>query len=203
MRLTTHLSRPPAGFDRQRQIESISHKTPMPDTIRPEEAVQLLRIEDAEALNRQIRQQFEAARQAPSSHQTHHFHGRFENSYVDRKLVPALEPVFYQALAQARALLGRNELKFGFWFNEMEPGQLTSLHAHEELDELLSAVYYVTVPADSGRLVLHLDDGIRHIEPEAGMMVFFPPDLPHEVEVNRSKETRLSVAMNFGPRHDD
>lgn len=170
-----------------------------PDPIEQAAGVYLLCLPDADKLNPLIRQQFEAAKQAPSSHQTHHLHGRFENTYVDKDLLPALQPLFEYALGHARHLTGRSDLKFGFWFNEMGPGHRTSLHSHEEQDELLSAVYYVTIPPNSGRLLLHLDEGVQAIDPEDGMLLFFPPDLPHEVETNLSGETRLSLAMNFGP----
>ena len=85
----------------------------------------------------------------------------------------------------------------------MQPGQRTSLHSHEELDECLSAVYYVTCPDDSGRLILHDDEAKIVIDPRPGLLVLFPPDLPHEVEENRGRGTRLSVAFNFGPPNSE
>jgi uncharacterized RmlC-like cupin family protein len=81
----------------------------------------------------------------------------------------------------------------------MGPGHRTSLHTHEERDELLSAVYYVTAPAHCGDLVLDLSLTRLRLSPSPGLMVLFPPDVPHEVDVNRSGEDRLSVAFNFGP----
>jgi isopenicillin N synthase-like dioxygenase len=39
--------------------------------------------------------------------------------------------------------------------------------------------------------------------PKAGHFLFFPPSLPHRVEVNRSAEQRLSIAFNLGPRPED
>ena len=85
----------------------------------------------------------------------------------------------------------------------MQPGQRPSLHSHEELDERLSAVYYVTCADDSGRLILHDDEAQILVTPRPGLLVFFPPDLPHEVEENRSDQTRLSVAFNFGPPNSE
>jgi hypothetical protein len=57
----------------------------------------------------------------------------------------------------------------------------------------------VNCPADSGRLVLHDDEAVITVTPRPGLLVLFPPDLPHEVEEHRGQGTRLSVAFNFGP----
>ncbi len=110
-----------------------------------------------------------------------------------------LRPVREFALRAAREILQQAKLHHGFWFNEMQPGHSTTLHSHEELDELLSAVYYINSPPDSGRLILHDDEARISVTPRPGLLVLFPPDLPHEVEENRSDRVRLSIAFNFGP----
>jgi hypothetical protein len=143
------------------------------------------------------------AKRHPEAYQTHHFHGRFENTYVPADQIPALAPLITWVEEQARQVLGREALRYGFWFNEMGPGHRTSLHSHQEDDELLSAVYYLQVPPHSGRLLLWKDDTAHPVTPEEGMLLLFPPSLPHEVEENRSEGTRLSVAFNFGPPLDD
>jgi hypothetical protein len=81
----------------------------------------------------------------------------------------------------------------------MEPGHVTLPHHHEEDDELVSGVYYVQVPTDSGDLVLGEGAASCRLAPRPGMLVFFPPTLVHEVTRNNSAGVRLSVAMNFGP----
>jgi uncharacterized RmlC-like cupin family protein len=161
------------------------------------------RLADPAALNAALAAELDAVRDHPDVYQTHALHGRFENTYVPAKLIPAMQPLSEWVLAQARAVLGREELRWGFWFNEMEPGHRTSLHAHEEDDELLSAVYYIQVPPESGRLVLWQGEQAIRIQPEAGMLLMFPPSMPHEVEENRSDGTRLSVAFNFGPPQEE
>lgn len=161
--------------------------------------VHLLRLPQAAALNARLQAAFQREKTTKRARFSHHFHGRFENTYIDRAAIPELQTVSDLATAAARQITGRETLRFGFWFNEMGPGHRTSLHAHEEDDELLSCVYYIDCPPDSGRLLVHDDDAVRAIEPEAGLLVLFAPDLPHEVEVNASRETRLSVAFNFGP----
>ncbi len=130
--------------------------------------------------------------------QTHHFHGRFENTYVPLAQIPALQPVVDAGLAFACNLLGRDQLRYGFWFNEMGPGQMTSRHNHDEDDELLSGCYYIQVPKRSGRFIAEEAGEEIPIQPKEGLFLFFSPSLMHAVEENLSQEIRLSVAFNFG-----
>jgi hypothetical protein len=165
--------------------------------------VHFAELHDAETVNRRLAPAFVRQKHAPHVRRSHQFFGRFENIYIDAEYLPELTPVSDLALRMARSLLGTSALRHGFWFNEMQPGQRTSLHSHEELDECLSAVYYVTCPDDSGRLILHDDEAKIVIDPRPGLLVLFPPDLPHEVEENRGRGTRLSVAFNFGPPNSE
>jgi len=137
--------------------------------------------------------------------QTHHFGGRFENIYMDEVDIPEISAVLKLLKQRAEQLLDipANKLKAGFWFNAMEAGHSTSLHLHDENDELLSGVYYVRVPENSGNLVLHDGDRILTIEPREGKLVMFPPSLLHEVTENRGSELRLSIGMNVGPADDE
>lgn len=133
--------------------------------------------------------------------QSHHFEGRFENTYIEESDIPAIATVLTLVKQQAGQLLGvgTEELKTGFWFNAMEAGQRTAPHHHDENDELLSAVYYIRVPEHSGDLILHGDSRKIMIQPQEGKLVMFAPAVLHEVTVNHSTEMRLSVAMNVGP----
>ena len=159
------------------------------------------RIAEAAALNRQILDAYHRLGERDFSRRTHHFGGRYENLYLERERIPALARVLEQATACAAQILAMpaSGLRCGFWLNDMGPGQATSRHTHAELDELLSGVYYVEVPPDSGELVV-FDRHMRTlVQPEPGMLVFFRPEVPHEVSLNRSDGHRLSVGMNFGP----
>ena len=151
-----------------------------------------------EVVNAAVWLRFDALRHDPELRRTHKLHGRYENIYIDFERIPELQPVVNGALVYAKQLLGRNSIKYGFWFNDMGPGSLTTLHTHEENDELLSGVYYVNAPAYSGRLIIHRRGTPLTIEPKPGMFVFFAPELPHEVGTNQSDQHRLSVAFNFG-----
>jgi hypothetical protein len=136
--------------------------------------------------------------------QTHHFAGRFENTYIDEADIPDIVTVLNVMKQQAGQLLGipADTLKIGFWFNAMEAGHRTAPHHHDENDELLSAVYYIRVPENSGDLILY-DDGRKvRIKPQEGKMVMFAPGVMHEVTAHLGSGLRLAVAMNVGPAGD-
>ena len=138
-------------------------------------------------------------REAPDTRKTHLFGGRYENIYIARERIPALAPVLDTATAAAATIVSTTApLRVGFWFNEMQPGHETTLHTHDDDDELLSGVFYLTVPDGSGDLLLGSPGVQRAIPPLAGSFVFFSPRLPHAVGVNRSDAMRLSIGMNFG-----
>lgn len=160
------------------------------------------RFAQATAVNGAIAAAFSAAFEAGLCTGTHAFGGRLENLYLGTERVPALVPVLDQARALAAAHLGcdAGKLSTGFWFNRMVAGQCTLPHCHDDDDEMLSGVYYVTVPPASGDLLLHLDAGEERLSPRAGQFVFFSPALVHEVTENRAATTRLSIGMNFGLR---
>ena len=163
---------------------------------------QVMELPDAVRINASVREHYYAVRDDPELERTHYFQGRYENVYVPRKRMPAVELVLQAAVSGAAAFLERPEqgLSVGFWMNEMGPGHVTMPHSHDDDDELLSAVYYISVPRNSGRLVLRQGDASTTVTPREGLFVFFPPDVVHEVTENKSQETRLSIGMNFGVR---
>ncbi|MFB1489700.1 MULTISPECIES: hypothetical protein [unclassified Thiocapsa] len=158
-------------------------------------------LADAEGVNASIVSAVNGMREGDFERRSHFIGGRFENLYLERTRIPAILPVLDQALACAGLILGRapGTLRCGFWLNLTGPGQSTSEHTHDEHDELLSGVYYVAVPPDSGDLILYDGPSRIHIEPYAGTFLFFPPNLPHAVETNRSASPRLSIGINIGP----
>jgi hypothetical protein len=158
-------------------------------------------LENPANLNASLFSRFMALSTEGRVRQSYHFAGRFENIYIDRDDIPEINALLTIVRAHAAELLAVEPaaLKTGFWFNAMASGNRTSLHHHDENDELLSAVYYIRVPDDSGALVLHDGDVQTVVQPCAGKLVMFAPDVPHEVTVNNSEEMRLSVAFNVGP----
>ena len=129
---------------------------------------------------------------------SHLFNGRYENIYLDIEQVPELGDLLDEACRHASRILDIDDLQAGCWFNYMPPGAVTTRHSHDDGDELLSAVYYVSVPADSGELIIHDNHHQHRITPQQGMFVFFAPDVVHEVSRNISTADRLSIAINFG-----
>jgi hypothetical protein len=166
----------------------------------------VMQLPGAEALNRTLLEQYSAACADPELQRSHFFAGRYENVYIPLERLPALRAVLDASRRGAAHFLQREaeaaSLRVGFWFNEMGPGHVTLPHHHREDDERVSGVYYVSVPEDSGDLVLEQGAATTRIRPQAGMLVFFAPDVVHHVTENRSAEVRLSIGMNFG-RPDD
>ncbi|HFD81421.1 MAG TPA: hypothetical protein ENK05_13685 [Gammaproteobacteria bacterium] len=164
----------------------------------------LRQLADAEAVNAAILAQYQALRDDPALERSHWFGGRYENVYVPRQRLPALEPVLRTAVEGAADFLRqpRLALSVGFWMNEMGPGHVTLPHTHDEDDELVSGVYYLRVPQRSGELLLYQGPATTRVTPREGLFVFFPPQVRHEVTENCSGELRLSIGMNFGVRRD-
>lgn len=162
---------------------------------------QEFRLDQPDKLNAGLYDRFMALSGTDRVRQTHFFSGRFENTYIDKADIPEIAVVLEVLQQQAGRLLDMpvKKLKVGFWFNAMEAGDRTSLHHHDENDELLSAAYYIRVPENSGTLVLHEADTQVSIQPEEGKLVMFAPGVPHEVTAHRGKGLRLSVGMNVGP----
>ncbi len=161
-------------------------------------------LENPEKLNAGLYARFMELSGTDRIRQSHHFAGRFENTYIDEADIPEIATVLAVMKTQAGKLLGvaPETLKAGFWFNVMETGHRTLPHHHDENDELLSAVYYIRVPGNSGNLILHDDERQVVIHPQEGKLVMFAPSLLHEVTENLSQEMRLSVAFNVGPAAD-
>jgi hypothetical protein len=160
-----------------------------------------IKLENTDTLDASLYARFMELSSTDRIRQTHHFAGRFENTYVDAADMPEMACVLTLARQQAGRWLdmSADQLKAGFWFNAMGPGHRTAPHHHDENDELLSAVYYIRVPANSGDLVLYDEGKPIIIHPQQGKLVLFAPQVLHEVTTNNSRELRLSVAINVGP----
>jgi len=131
---------------------------------------------------------------------SHLFNGRYENIYLTSEQVPELTHILDEAREHASRLAGFDDLQASCWFNYMPPGAVTTVHSHDDDDELLSAVYYVSVAENSGKLIIHDGNKKHSITPVEGTFVFFAPDVVHEVSENMSSHQRLSIAINFGRR---
>jgi len=105
------------------------------------------------------------------------------------------------------------EYKFFTWVNINQPGSWNERHNHNpHAQTFLSGVFYVKVPKNSGRIrlfdprshintapdMVYYNDGNTYhwYEPEENMLLIFPSWLEHDVEVNNSREERISIAFN-------
>ncbi len=157
--------------------------------------------ETCQALNAKLLSRIESLSAEDIVRQSHYLAGRYENLYLAPESLPEIRAILDVAVTHASRLLARpeTELRIGWWLNRMRPGDVTCAHTHDDGDELLSGVYYIEVPPDSGKLVL--TDGMQReaIQPREGMFVFFMPETLHEVTRNESDRARLSVGFNIGP----
>jgi hypothetical protein len=100
------------------------------------------------------------------------------------------------------------------WVNINGPGHWNTLHNHLDAHVLISGVYYVRVPLNSGDIIFydprflsnvgeyyryyHSDEGgYISMKPESNLLLFFPPSLMHMVGPNESQEERCSIAFNL------
>jgi len=132
---------------------------------------------------------------------SHYFDGRYENLYLSREQIPEVETILRFAKACASTVLADvdERLGCGFWFNLMQAHDVTGRHSHDDSDELLSGVYYLEIPAGAGNLLLFPEsEETVVIEPVAGRLVLFAPQIAHEVEAGVFCGDRISIGMNFG-----
>ncbi len=155
-------------------------------------------------INSRLMQGFLNYENDSSIKRSHFFEGRYENIYLDENHIPELKPLIEEAVILATNLLNKQNLQAGYWFNHMPPGAVTLPHRHDDDDELLSAVYYISVADNAGELIIQTEAGPVKVQPQNSMFVFFRPDAIHEVSENQSTQHRLSLGINFGiPRTDD
>jgi len=163
-----------------------------------EPPVHFATLPNPDETNRSVLQALKRELSGPDVHHSHYELGRYENTYIPLPAIPEIEPIRTGATLAAQSILQRERLKLGFWFNIMRPGDRTARHNHEEEDELLSCVYYLSAPRGCGDLLLYPAQGEVRITPVEGRFVFFSPKLAHAVDQNRSGQQRVSVAFNFG-----
>ena len=121
---------------------------------------------------------------------------------------------FYDEVANLVPTLKENDFKSKIyaWVNVNGKGHSNNKHSHFRSDCLLSGVYYVKVPEDSGNIRFYDPRGelihktldwqyyhnyqYHYIKPKEGQMIFFPCWLEHDVEPSKSNDERISIAFN-------
>ena len=110
--------------------------------------------------------------------------------------------------------LREHQLALGnFWVHATPPGEVTQSHSHKPA--VLSGVYYVDKPENSGDLVFVDVNQFHDYDPKSlpgeidpistpqvaleageGTMIVFPSWLPHKVPKNLSERNRVSISFN-------
>ena len=142
-------------------------------------------------------------------HSTTDMNKKQEYNVLTQELFTMQEEIF------AKEHLTPNPVLGNMWANVNYPGGYNRPHLHP--NSLFSGVYWIKTPFKSGNLMLYEPRGGAqctmpnrkegklppelwrdvHYEPVAGRCVMFPAWLWHEVRLNESNETRISVSFNF------
>lgn len=106
------------------------------------------------------------------------------------------------------------------WVNINNKGDYNKRHSHADGINLLSGVYYVKVPENSGDIIfhdprpsaIHYMAGMRYygqgkmqsckIPVKENRLLYFPSWLEHEVEPNNTDEDRISISFNLIRKKD-
>lgn len=100
------------------------------------------------------------------------------------------------------------------WININGKHDHNLVHTHP--DSFFSGCFYVKVPADAGKIVFvnpneainwainpndieernSYNTKLMSIDPHDGLLLFFPPWLPHYVTASKSDDERISIAFN-------
>lgn len=168
--------------------------------LHPEAEIYSVHSEILAQLNPVLLEQFLENYQRDDVERTHLFNGRYENIYLNETDIPELSELRNQACEFANQILGTEHIDMGYWFNYMPSGAVTTAHRHDDDDEMLSAAYYISVPENSGDIIIQTNNEPLRVTPSEGSFIFFKPDMVHEVTENLSQENRLSIGINFGQR---
>lgn len=171
----------------------------------PKDKVHSLVCHEYKPLHKPIIKKVLGLLEEPETRKTHLFNGRYENIYISEKQLPAITPILKMILLEAAKLLNDKPdiFKLGFWFNVMQKNDVTTLHSHDDDDELLSGTYYLQMPEHSGALSITMKDGSSmKIEPEEAALTFFHPSVAHEVSQHHSSVPRISIGFNIGSKEN-
>ena len=176
----------------------ITRQTPLPHSLH------LLELEDYQPTFTRTLQELQAAKGEWTF--SHKIKGRWENTYVPIRSIPAAKEILNLATQAAVKTFSQrliccqgveNLLKDAFWFNIMGQGQSTGWHNHKARAHA-SGVCYLDVPPDSGRFRYRDPDSNEHLHtPKTGTILLFLSNLNHAVETNQNEKPRISLAFNL------
>ena len=142
-------------------------------------------------------------------HSTTDMNHKEEYNVLTKELFVMQDEIFKKEFLDLKPVLGN------MWANINYPGGYNRPHLHP--NSLFSGVYWIKTPVKSGNLMLYDPrPGVQmtmpnrkegklppelwrevHYEPVAGRCIMFPAWLWHEVRINESNDTRISVSFNF------
>lgn len=100
------------------------------------------------------------------------------------------------------------------WFNLNPKGAYHEIHDHK--NSIISGVFYIKVPEDSGNINFYRSDSAEYFlpdnidsfnsfnsckytyEPKESFIFLFPSWLKHSVDLNNSTKDRISLSFNYG-----
>lgn len=149
-----------------------------------------------------------------NGYQSRNFLNQFDNPYTE-KLFFDITDVIYKILKEVY----KTNFKHGhisYWYNINYRYGYNIQHTHP--NSLISGVFYLKVPENSGNIVfvrpdselgeLHNLDKIGvtncytncsyYSRAEENKLILFPSYVPHHVEQNQSDQERISISFNFG-----
>ncbi len=142
-----------------------------------------------------------------NTHQTHDLH-------TDPQFQPVLDAVSFHVHQFAKMHGSEATYTNNYsWMNIAKAGAWQEFHTHNA--NVFSAVYYVSAPEGSGRILFEdpkepdmfpvknikgknqLSYSRIHYTPKQGMLLIFRSYLRHLVEPGTNAEPRISIALNF------
>ena len=142
-----------------------------------------------------------------NTHQTHDLHS-------DPQFQPVLDAVSFHVHQFAKMHGSDANYTTNYaWMNIANAGAWQEFHTHNA--NIFSAVYYVSAPEGSGRIIFEdpkepdmfpikniqgknqLSYSRIHYTPKTGMLLIFRAYLRHLVEPGTNTEPRISIALNF------
>ena len=133
---------------------------------------------------------------ANDGEQIHPYHGNGEPKFANfKEAFCALDELQSKVVE-----VFSNTYKFNniyLWYNINVPGSYNNAHHHNEenFESIMSGVYYISAPVDSGDLIF--TESNERYEPSSGSLIYFDPTTWHAVDVNLSDENRISMAFNL------
>lgn len=170
------------------------------------------------------RKKSDTGRTNQNKHPTSNRGGWQSNSFfkdTDSFFSPLLHDIEEQCLNYTYEIVSiQNCFLHNAWININSKGNSNFPHDHP--GSIVSGVYYVTLPENSGKLVFenpsrkslasywHVTGGpnewnranseLWSLEPSEGTLLIFPSWLDHYVEANKSDEDRISISFNVCAR---